>query len=378
MTRTSTTLTVEKKPVAAGNWDTTRKPVDKIIIHTIVGSIAGASARFNKPLEKASAHYGVGLDGKLYQWVGEDATAYHAGKYSINQESIGIEHEDGTNPQTNPDAFDKPRPEQLYVSTIRLIADICKFYSIPVDRFHILKHNEVSATHCPGTLDIERIVRDVTAIVGDLVPAINPEYVKALEADKISLWQQRDEAVKERDEILAKLSVKMKEYTDLSTVYSAISVLGISTAEKLLEERKQNNDTIEIIRRELASQHEISSDLAATISKIERETAQSLDQGTFAQQKLKAAESVISEFTRALGLTQKATGEYLVKKFYEFMERVKKDKKQDEPKSSFSSGTLSPVIEGRVTDTFWVDMLRATGMGGIIFTGIYLLILFVR
>ncbi len=41
----------------------------------------------------------------------------------------------------------------------RLVADICKRYGIPLDRKHVLGHNEVTATACPGGLDVDEVVR---------------------------------------------------------------------------------------------------------------------------------------------------------------------------------------------------------------------------
>src|SRR4030081_3246377 len=68
-----------------------------IVLHTMVGTVASANARFQNPNQQASAHYGIGLDGSLFQWVDESDTAWHAGDFVVNQASIGIEHEDGGN-----------------------------------------------------------------------------------------------------------------------------------------------------------------------------------------------------------------------------------------------------------------------------------------
>lgn len=156
-TRTVTTIPVKELPVAAGNWDSTRAPIDHVIIHTMVGTIASAASRFNTK-NQAAAHYGVGLDGSLVHWVDEDNTAYHAGDYPMNQRSIGIEHEDNGDYNGN-------RTDALYTASAALVKDICAFYNIPVDRDHIRKHSEVSdnPTGCPDALDIDRIVREASS-----------------------------------------------------------------------------------------------------------------------------------------------------------------------------------------------------------------------
>src|SRR5437868_638760 len=96
--RKSTSLPVQQMTVADGNWDTVRDyPIRLIVIHTIVGSINSANSVFNSFRSRLSTHYGVGLDGKLYQWVDEQNVAYQSGDHPVNQYSIGIEHEDNGN-----------------------------------------------------------------------------------------------------------------------------------------------------------------------------------------------------------------------------------------------------------------------------------------
>lgn len=137
--------------VATGNFDTSRAKVDRIVIHTMVGTVNGAAARFAGKGNQVSAHYGVGYDGKLYHWLEETFTAYHAGNYPMNQRSIGIEHEDMGN-------YNSPRPDALYETSAKLVADICKYYNIPIAREYIIKHSDVIATGCPDSLDIDRII----------------------------------------------------------------------------------------------------------------------------------------------------------------------------------------------------------------------------
>lgn len=153
--------------VGDGNWadKSNRGPIHSIVLHTMVGTVQGADARFNTPNSQVSAHYGVGLNGSIYQWVDEDNVAYHAGDWIVNQTSIGIECEDGTNPQTNPTGYNNPRPDTLYESAAKLVADICKFYDFPADPEHIFRHGDVidktvypGGTSCPDALDTGRII----------------------------------------------------------------------------------------------------------------------------------------------------------------------------------------------------------------------------
>lgn len=154
-------LVTQYIPVTSKNWDNSRLPIKKIIIHTMEGTLDGSTAWFSNPASKGLAHYGIGLNGRLVQWATEDVTAYHAGNYKTNQESIGIEHEDGYNPLTNPGAVNKPRPDALYESSSNLCADICHEYDIVPGSDTILRHRDVADNPkpCPGSLDVERIIR---------------------------------------------------------------------------------------------------------------------------------------------------------------------------------------------------------------------------
>jgi len=158
--RKYTTLPYEEFIVAEGRFDKTRKPVKYIIIHTTVGSAQSAINLFaNTPQagKETSAHYGVRLDGKLIAWLEEYYTAYHCGNYSYNQQSIGIEHIDNWNGKP-PEPL---RTDALYETSAKLVADICTYYNLPINRTTILRHKEVpgSSTACPDNLDIDRIVK---------------------------------------------------------------------------------------------------------------------------------------------------------------------------------------------------------------------------
>lgn len=135
-----------------------------VILHTMVGTVAGANARFQQASQQASAHYGVGLDGSLVQWVKESDAAWHAGNYGVNLDSIGIEHEDGGD-------YNGPRTPQLYATSSQLVADICRRYGIPCTRAYIRKHSEIVPTGCPDALDVNRIVTEAAAILN---PAPKP------------------------------------------------------------------------------------------------------------------------------------------------------------------------------------------------------------
>ncbi|MFJ7202532.1 N-acetylmuramoyl-L-alanine amidase [Streptomyces sp. NPDC098789] len=147
------------------NWRLADRPddyrVDRIVIHVTQGDFASSVEAFQNPWHKASAHYIVRQDGHVEQMVRELDVAFHAGNRSMNERSIGIEHEGFvTRPQDFTDA--------MYAASARLAADICRRYGIPADRKHLLGHSEVpGADHTdPGQYwDWDRYLR----LVGELL-----------------------------------------------------------------------------------------------------------------------------------------------------------------------------------------------------------------
>jgi hypothetical protein len=130
------------------------KPIKIVALHWIVGTLESADATFNNPDRKASAHYGIG-DDDVHQWVRESDTAWHAGNWEANQISIGIEHEGGW---LLPDGTRQKPSDKTHETSAKLVADICARNDIPIDKEHIRTHREYSATTCPGTLDVDRII----------------------------------------------------------------------------------------------------------------------------------------------------------------------------------------------------------------------------
>ncbi len=147
--------------IGSPNFDTNRKPIDKIVLHWIAGRIDSADSVFQDTNRNTSAHYAVGQS-EIHQYVKEENVAYHAGSYEINQHSIGIEHEGGP---------DLPITEAVYKQSIELIAEICTRYNIPIDDYHIIPHRQIKATQCPGTLDLQRIITGVkSAVIPQPIP----------------------------------------------------------------------------------------------------------------------------------------------------------------------------------------------------------------
>lgn len=123
------------------NRDTGRDdaPVRYVVIHYTAISYERTIRAFNTPRSGVSAHYVVRRDGQIAQMVGEADTAWHAGDYWYNQRSVGIEVE--LDAVTNP-AY----TAEQYYATAALTCEIAKRHGIPLDRAHIVGHNEIPGT----------------------------------------------------------------------------------------------------------------------------------------------------------------------------------------------------------------------------------------
>jgi hypothetical protein len=145
---------VWRGPIPQSNFTVGREgnAVDVIVDHWTVVMFEGAIRRFKDPASRLSAHYVIGQDGRVAQLVSEGDTAYHAGKFDVNLRSIGIEHE--ASPTMAP-------TDALYAASAKLHREIAARHglTLKVGRT-VLPHHAIVPTECPGTLDLDRIVRD--------------------------------------------------------------------------------------------------------------------------------------------------------------------------------------------------------------------------
>lgn len=128
-------------PAAPSNYTEANRPYDYpiryVVIHTTEGSYTSALSWFQNPAAGVSAHYVIrASDGQITQAVSEKNIAWHAGDWTYNAQSIGIEHEGYvSNPSWYTDA--------MYRASAFLTRSICLKYGIPMDRAHIIGHYEV-------------------------------------------------------------------------------------------------------------------------------------------------------------------------------------------------------------------------------------------
>jgi N-acetylmuramoyl-L-alanine amidase len=172
---------------AAGNFSAGRrgfKP-DAIVIHIIVGSLKAGDATFASAASKVSAHYGVGRDGAVHQYVQETDTAFHAGtvdrpswrliraNVNPNFHTIGIEHEGFPNQDWTPLQID---------TSAALVREIADRWSIPLTRDHVIKHHEIRfVKSCPGeNVDVDALIARAAGLPASALPPPQPITVRTI------------------------------------------------------------------------------------------------------------------------------------------------------------------------------------------------------
>ncbi|MCL7377885.1 N-acetylmuramoyl-L-alanine amidase [Streptomyces sp. 35G-GA-8] len=127
-----------------GNHDKADRPksqsVDYIIIHDTEGSWDTTIKLIQDP-KYVSWNYTLrSSDGHIAQHVATKDVGWHAGNWYINSKSVGLEHEGFL---AAPDAW---YTEAMYRSSARLVGYLARKYDIPLDRQHILGHDNVPGT----------------------------------------------------------------------------------------------------------------------------------------------------------------------------------------------------------------------------------------
>lgn len=132
-------------PAAASNGQASDRPangirIDQIIIHDTESPYESAIATFQDPASSTAAHYVVrSSDGAVTQMVPTKNLGFHAGNYSTNLHSVGIENEGyaahGATWYT----------ESQYHATAELVKYLAERFDIPLDRQHIIGHDNVLA-----------------------------------------------------------------------------------------------------------------------------------------------------------------------------------------------------------------------------------------
>lgn len=120
-------------------------PIQYVVIHKVQGSAASAASWFQNSAANASAHFTYNnSSGYCYQSVREADIGWHAGNWTYNTKSIGIEHGGWVTSNDTSNA--------CYQESAKETKSTIIYYSVLHNRTRILGHNEVpGATHTdPG------------------------------------------------------------------------------------------------------------------------------------------------------------------------------------------------------------------------------------
>lgn len=125
--------------------------ISKIVIHHNAGNLTTETCYSTWQTRAASAHYQVEANGTVGQLVLDSNTAWHAGNWTINTQTIGIEHADYK------DGNGQWRMTEATINSgARLVAALCLQYSLgrPQWGVNVVGHNECVSTECPASLAV--------------------------------------------------------------------------------------------------------------------------------------------------------------------------------------------------------------------------------
>jgi N-acetyl-anhydromuramyl-L-alanine amidase AmpD len=239
---------------------------EAIVLHIAEGWLAGAHSWFNNPSSQASSHYMVGKNGVIWQFVKDEDTSWHAGgvnqprwallkpKINPNLYTIGIEHEGFTG---------EAWTSEMYEASSELIAGLCSKYQIPLDRNHIIGHNQinsVSRDRCPGDgVDFDKLISLAKEKYDD--PVVIQELNQKIVAIERRLITMESENSQLRDDNIALTN----RNNDLEGLLKAFK----DTPSNVVELKKKNAELTD----EIAALQSHQTSLSQIISKLEKEIA---------------------------------------------------------------------------------------------------------
>lgn len=141
---------VRQNPASPNNYDVGRagNKVNKIVIHHAATTDFDGIGRTFRGARQVSAHYGVGREDNVDQYVAEANTAWHCGNYPANLTSIGIENVNSTGAPTWDIA------DATFDTLVELCRDVRDRHGLGklIVGKNLFGHKDFMATACPGDL----------------------------------------------------------------------------------------------------------------------------------------------------------------------------------------------------------------------------------
>jgi N-acetyl-anhydromuramyl-L-alanine amidase AmpD len=147
------------------------KPI-ALVSHIAEGSLAAVDQHFQtaRPGAESSAHFGIGVDGEIHQYVAVEDTAFANGRLLVpnyaavpwlkgltinpNRLTISIEWAGKHLRDSNGRVINWWQPtEPQYNAGLALYRYLCERYDIAIDRAHIIRHSDIDSVNkgfCPG------------------------------------------------------------------------------------------------------------------------------------------------------------------------------------------------------------------------------------
>ncbi|MFF3287487.1 N-acetylmuramoyl-L-alanine amidase [Streptomyces sp. NPDC003023] len=135
----SRTSSTGKRNYTLGDRPNQGVDIRQIVIHDTEGGYDGSLAALTNPDVPGSAHYLIrASDGLVTQMIENKHLAWHAGNWTHNMHAIGVEHEGYAIKEG------KWYTEPQYQSSADLVKFLATKYNVPLDRDHIIGHDEVA------------------------------------------------------------------------------------------------------------------------------------------------------------------------------------------------------------------------------------------
>lgn len=165
--------------------------ITHITLHIMVGHLTGTDSVFQHP-SGASAHYGIGADGTIHQYVSENDGSWSDANYASNNSTISIEHEGGMN--------GIPCTQACMDASAKLCADIARrqgwthLYHDGL-KGNIWLHREIPGTDHAGCPDRAPNSLDVNYVINKANQLLQGEDDMSAE----DVWNFNQNGVKMRD-----------------------------------------------------------------------------------------------------------------------------------------------------------------------------------
>jgi len=233
------------------------KPI-AIVLHIMEGTLEGSASWFNDPQSGASSHYGIGKDGRIWQFVDETNAAWTNGQVNFpswkllkpninpNLYTISIEHEGFPG---------EPWTEAMFQADVWLIHQILQRWQIPADRDHLIGHYEIDSInrpYCPGSgCPWDRLLAELRRLAEDEQATLRAQLAAAQETIA-SLRAQIAQQAATLLQVQADLTHALQEQTALTTQLTELQI----TSGRLEADLARSNAHLELLKAEKASLEE--------------------------------------------------------------------------------------------------------------------------